>query len=191
VLTVKVGETAQFTCKATGDPAPNVRWAYGSETGPLRGDTMVDGGYLTMHDVTSAHEGEYFCIADNGQQRIVVPATLYVNREQPPTVRLTPATQTVRVGEPIKLRCVAEGQPVPRLEIVDSAGKSWSPVNGELAIASAERGHTGEYTCTATNAVGQVCTYVCMRVHWCTHTGGCTCNSHCRVTVMGGDHAEC
>lgn len=37
------------------------------------------------------------------------------NRPSPPDVRITPSSVVVREGEPIELRCVAEGFPYPRL----------------------------------------------------------------------------
>ena len=157
VLTVKADETAQFKCTASGgDGQARVRWAFGDDDGPLRGDVTESSGYLTIRKVDQDHEGEYVCVAeDDAGHKATGTATLYVNREQPPTVRMTPPTQTVRAGEPFKLRCEADGHPPARLEISNTKGKVWTPVNGELTIDAAERTHTDEYTCTATNAVGQ------------------------------------
>ena len=86
--TVKSGQTAQITCTAEGDPSeptPRVRWAFGSNDGPLRGDTIDQSGVLTIAQVNMDHEGEYYCTATPADpQSTVEPATaiarLYVTQ---------------------------------------------------------------------------------------------------------------
>ena len=67
---------------------------------------------------------------------------------------VTPRELSVKVGEPIRLQCTADGQPAPTLVWRDRNGKEHQPVNGEFVIDAADMSHTGQYTCTATNTVG-------------------------------------
>ena len=81
ILTVKEGLTTQFTCTATGEPAPDsVEWHFGSEAGDLPDGVSADSGVLTVGAATAEHEGEYYCVADNGEEQASEKAILYVSQ---------------------------------------------------------------------------------------------------------------
>ena len=84
--TVEAGQTIILSCEATGDPEPLLRWLHDGmvleedvegaivEGGDLLDVTdaegaiqfIVEGGDLTLLDVTDAYEGLYECVFNNG-----------------------------------------------------------------------------------------------------------------------------
>jgi len=56
--TVKLGDTATFTCIATGKPAPLLQWY-------ARNQIVGEGGTLTITDAKSENSASYTCIASN------------------------------------------------------------------------------------------------------------------------------
>ena len=77
-LTVLEGSKFQLTCKALGQPEPNVTWI--KEKTVNQGNTGVvqEGKVLTITNINRADAGEYTCTASNG---LVKPEnrTVYVN----------------------------------------------------------------------------------------------------------------
>ena len=63
------------------------------------------------------------------------------------------AVRRMNEGEPIPLVCVATGHPSPRVTWTKD-GKTVG-VNGDATIVKSTRGDAGDYTCTATNGVGE------------------------------------
>ena len=80
---------------------------------------------------------------------VIVPVKLIV---------VPPSVVTVQQGERVKLQCLATGYPSPTItwsrvdEVLESSRVS---ANGSLIIESAKKGDSGQYMCTAKNAVGK------------------------------------
>lgn len=76
--TVKMGESAQFSCTAKGDPAPVLMWS--RETGPLpNGRYLVNPNQtLQIHYVTAQDAGRYTCTAVNDAGVVTASALLTV-----------------------------------------------------------------------------------------------------------------
>ena len=77
-LTVLEGSKFQLTCKALGQPEPNVTWI--KEKTVNQGNTGVvqEGKVLTITNINRADAGEYTCTASNGLAK-PENRTVYVN----------------------------------------------------------------------------------------------------------------
>ena len=75
-----------------------------------------------------------------------------------------PLVVTVQQGQNIKLQCLATGYPSPtitwsRTDGVLESGKV--NANGSLVLENVKKGDSGQYMCTAKNALGKK-TYSCL-----------------------------
>ena len=87
------GETASFTCQATGEPAPMIRWYFNGA--PVSNDADVDkydisetsvntttiSSMLTIMSVESSDVGTYLCNATNVVSSDTSSGVLTVNGE--------------------------------------------------------------------------------------------------------------
>lgn len=60
---VKLGETAEFSCIASGSPVPKVTWR--RLNGSLPVNHVIKGGNLVISDVKEQDIGIYICRASN------------------------------------------------------------------------------------------------------------------------------
>lgn len=60
-----VGEDSTFTCAASGEPTPNITWTFNGSQLTTSEKYTVNGGLLTVHNVTGYDEGFYVCVATN------------------------------------------------------------------------------------------------------------------------------
>ncbi|KRZ68952.1 Basement membrane proteoglycan [Trichinella papuae] len=161
VLTVKVGDPAEFYCTADATPPPVITWGWSIPAGPLRPGIEQDRGRIYITNARKTDEGTYFCTASNQYGTESVPVTLYVeDGARGPSVHIEPTARWEgRAGETFEFRCVASGTPQPHV--------SWSRENqmpfdrnvqdhgyGILRIVSFEESNVGNYVCTATNLMG-------------------------------------
>ncbi|XP_019647161.1 PREDICTED: uncharacterized protein LOC109487598 [Branchiostoma belcheri] len=69
--TKKLGEALSWTCKATGDPLPNITWWHGSNRLTTTSTTQMESGVqytesvFTINTVSFHDNGTYICIAGN------------------------------------------------------------------------------------------------------------------------------
>ena len=90
--TVQSGETATFSCSASGDPSPAISWHREDPDDDPSGlgrrrqhqpRASVEGrsGRLRVEAATAADEGVYVCVAENEAGRAEASATLSVHGE--------------------------------------------------------------------------------------------------------------
>lgn len=103
---VKMGESAQFSCEAKGDPRPVVMWS--REQGPLpNGRYLVNPDQtLQIHYVTAQDAGKYTCTAVNDAGVVIASALLTVEGYLVPEV--TNVTQKDFHKELSALRIILE-----------------------------------------------------------------------------------
>ncbi|XP_033933466.2 basement membrane-specific heparan sulfate proteoglycan core protein-like, partial [Pseudochaenichthys georgianus] len=152
LLVVVEGRTATLRCEAHGVPPPTISWS--KLRSPLPWRHSVTGGSLVLPSVGRQDSGEYICSATNSLGASEVTVALDV--ETPPYATSMPDDVAVRVGEVIRLQCLAHGTP--------PLTYTWSKLDGELPpraqlsggdlqidLATAE--DAGSYKCIASNKV--------------------------------------
>lgn len=118
---VTAGESATFTAKAAGTPAPTVRWEVTEPEGEWVPDTTDTGNTtttLTVSNTTPEEDGnEYRAKFTNGigEPATSNPATLTVITA-PPVVTTQPASTTVTAGSPATFKATASGKPTPTVQ---------------------------------------------------------------------------
>ncbi|KAM3718657.1 Basement membrane proteoglycan [Dirofilaria immitis] len=159
---VKVGETARFHCDPNSDTPATVRWGYETADGPLRGDVVAEGNDLMIRSADNSDAGEYICTATNpygsGEAE---PVRLHVTeKEEPPTARVVPRVWNGQHGDKHQFQCVTTGSPEPTIVWTGPSGEGLPEDvtdigGGFLDFQNARADMNGDYTCTATNIVGE------------------------------------
>ncbi|XP_051914453.1 basement membrane-specific heparan sulfate proteoglycan core protein isoform X3 [Hippocampus zosterae] len=153
LMIVVEGQTATLRCDAHGFPAPTITWSKLRSPMPWR-HKVVDGN-LVLPDVGRQDSGEYICSAVNNMGTTEVTITLDV--ETPPYATSVPDDVAVRVGEVIRLQCLAHGTP-PLSYIWSKLDGALPPraqvSDGDLQINLATAEDAGSYKCVASNRVG-------------------------------------
>ncbi|XP_063908088.1 cell adhesion molecule Dscam1 isoform X3 [Zophobas morio] len=120
---------------------------------------------LIIEQVTSAHTGNYTCIASNvaGDEKHIVPLTVNV----PPRWTVEPADSSVAAGREATLHCQADGYPKPAVTWKKAVGEQpgeykdflFEPnvqqfQNGSLNFLHISKENEGQYLCEAKNNIG-------------------------------------
>uniref|UniRef100_A0A915EBA7 Ig-like domain-containing protein n=1 Tax=Ditylenchus dipsaci TaxID=166011 RepID=A0A915EBA7_9BILA len=161
VLTVKRGEEARFHCEANSQSKAEIHWAFGEDSGPLRGDTIQQGDDVVISAAEDADQGVYICSATNqfGSGRAEPVRLVVTDDEVPPTARVEPKVWNGKPGDKQQFKCHTTGVPAPDITWSKNGGDLPSDVvdlgDGVLEISNARKEHEGDYTCTATNPIGE------------------------------------
>ncbi|KFB40370.1 AGAP007237-PA-like protein [Anopheles sinensis] len=171
-IEISYGQTAVFSCKASGDPRPDIVWL--ANDSQLRPDsdsqiTLLPDGSLRIDEVVPSDAGQYRCNARNvlGEAGSRV-ARLTVNNEvvesdaEAPKFLRTPTDHLdLLEGNPIVLDCVVTGAPTPSIlwqfngdNIQNGRIKLFG--NGSLILPVSTLDDGGIYTCYAGNALGNI-----------------------------------
>ncbi|XP_041953837.1 basement membrane-specific heparan sulfate proteoglycan core protein isoform X8 [Alosa sapidissima] len=153
LMVVVEGQTAILRCHAQGFPTPSISWS--KLRAPLPWRHQLVNGSLVLPNVGRQDSGEYICNATNPLGTSEVTVALDV--ETPPYATTLPDDVRVRVGEVIRLQCLAHGTPPLRYH--------WRKLNGTLPARAEQRDGTlqinlaspddaGSYECVASNSVG-------------------------------------
>ncbi|XP_031421932.1 basement membrane-specific heparan sulfate proteoglycan core protein isoform X9 [Clupea harengus] len=153
LMVVVDGQTAILRCHAQGFPIPSISWS--KLRAPLPWRHQLVNGSLVLPNVGRQDSGEYICNATNPLGTSEVTVSLDV--ETPPYATTLPDDVRVRVGEVIRLQCLAHGTPPLRYH--------WRKVNGTLPSRAEQSDGTlqinlaspddaGSYECVASNSVG-------------------------------------
>ncbi|XP_073669053.1 basement membrane-specific heparan sulfate proteoglycan core protein isoform X19 [Paramisgurnus dabryanus] len=153
MIVVVEGSTATLHCEAHGFPKPTITWSKERSSLPWR--HKIVNNSLVLSNVGRQDSGQYVCNATNHMG--VSEATIMLEVDTPPYATSLPDDVSVRVGEVIRLQCLAHGTPPLRYE--------WSKVNGtlprtaqvqggDLQINLATDSDAGTYKCISSNKVG-------------------------------------
>ncbi|KAK0396787.1 hypothetical protein QR680_001854 [Steinernema hermaphroditum] len=111
---------------------------------------------LSIQNVEPYDAATYYCgITVNSDVEIAHTLKVRV----PPSVSISPATNSLRVkeGEDVSLRCLASGNPQPKVTWRKKSSIPFSPatktLDGRLKISSVKVDDSGIYECVATNGV--------------------------------------
>ncbi|KAL9701331.1 hypothetical protein quinque_004772 [Culex quinquefasciatus] len=176
-IEISNGQTAVFTCKAHGDPRPEIVWML--DAGEIHSDdtriNVLPDGSLRIDEVTAADAGMYECRARNNMGQVQSrPARMVVSNEvieteaeAPKFIQTPPAEVELKVGAALVLHCVVSGEflsqgaPTPSIlwkfnnqNIQNGRIKLFG--NGSLILPVATLDDGGVYSCYAGNAIGNV-----------------------------------
>nr|XP_046221837.1 LOW QUALITY PROTEIN: basement membrane-specific heparan sulfate proteoglycan core protein-like [Oncorhynchus gorbuscha] len=153
LMVVVEGQSTTLRCDAHGFPVPKITWS--KLRAPLPWRHKVVDNTLILPNVGRADSGEYICNATNSMGTTEV--TIMLDVETPPYATSMPDDVAVRVGEVIRLQCLAHGTPPLLFQ--------WTKLNGSLSTRADVQGgdlqinlatpeDAGTYKCVATNKVG-------------------------------------
>uniref|UniRef100_A0A674AJC2 Heparan sulfate proteoglycan 2 n=1 Tax=Salmo trutta TaxID=8032 RepID=A0A674AJC2_SALTR len=153
LMVVVEGQSTTLRCDAHGFPVPKITWS--KLRAPLPWRHKVVDNTLILPSVGRADAGEYICNATNNMGTTEV--TIMLDVETPPYATSLPDDVAVRVGEVIRLQCLAHGTPPLLFQ--------WTKLNGSLSTRADVQGgdlqinlaipeDAGAYKCVATNKVG-------------------------------------
>ncbi|XP_017546292.1 peroxidasin [Pygocentrus nattereri] len=165
---VTSGNTVYFTCRAEGNPKPQIIWLRNNNALNMRDDSrlnLLEDGTLMIQDTRETDQGVYQCMAKNvaGEVKTGEVTLRYFGTPSRPSFVIQPENTEVLVGESVTLECSATGQPQPRV--------SWtrgdrSPLpsdvrinitpSGGLYIQNVNPADGGQYTCFASNNVDTI-----------------------------------
>ncbi|XP_062314893.1 basement membrane-specific heparan sulfate proteoglycan core protein isoform X7 [Osmerus eperlanus] len=154
LIVVVADQTATLRCDAHGFPQPKITWS--KLRAPLPWTHQIVNNQLVIPNVMRQDSGEYICNATNSLGTSQV--TIMLEVETPPYATSLPDDVAVRVGEVIRLQCLAHGTP--------PLSYQWSKLNGtlprraelqggDLQINLATAEDAGSYKCVASNTVGR------------------------------------
>ncbi|XP_014849228.1 PREDICTED: basement membrane-specific heparan sulfate proteoglycan core protein isoform X5 [Poecilia mexicana] len=153
LMVVVEGQTATLRCDAYGFPSPVITWSKLRSSLPRR-QKLVNNS-LVLQSVGRQDSGEYICSATNNLGTSEV--TIMLEVETPPYVTSVPDDVAVRVGEVIRLQCLAHGTPPLTYTWTKLGGSLPSRAQaseGDLQIDLATSEDAGSYKCVASNRVG-------------------------------------
>uniref|UniRef100_A0A672H4F7 Heparan sulfate proteoglycan 2 n=1 Tax=Salarias fasciatus TaxID=181472 RepID=A0A672H4F7_SALFA len=153
MMIVVEGQTATLRCDAHGFPPPTIRWSKLRSPLPWR-HKIVDNS-LVLPSVGRQDSGEYICSASNNMG--VSDVTVMLDVETLPYATSLPDDVAVRVGEVIRLQCLAHGTPplTYAWSKLDGSLPPRAEINGgDLQINLATAEDAGTYKCVASNKVG-------------------------------------
>lgn len=179
---VTFGSTAYFTCRAEGDPQPEITWYRNSEE--IKSNvvnekgrySILDDGTLMIENAQDADKGVYECVARNqlGEAKAKAVELRYLNDQQQPArphIIRKPEDQIVAESESVTLECQSGGFPRPQVTWT----KNDLPLprdprlnvrsSGALTIADLRSSDRGVYRCVASNSVGSVSEFARIDVH--------------------------
>uniref|UniRef100_A0A4W6FLZ6 Heparan sulfate proteoglycan 2 n=1 Tax=Lates calcarifer TaxID=8187 RepID=A0A4W6FLZ6_LATCA len=172
LMVVVEGQTVTLRCEAHGFPSPKITWS--KLRSPLPWRHKVVNNSLVLPNVGRQDSGEYICSATNNMGTTEV--TIMLDVETPPYATSVPDDVAVRVGEVIRLQCLAHGTP-PLTYIWTKLDGDMSPraqvSGGDLQINLATAEDAGSYKCVASNKVGnsEVVAKVTVRCKFADNTG--------------------
>ncbi|XP_014396031.1 PREDICTED: LOW QUALITY PROTEIN: peroxidasin homolog, partial [Myotis brandtii] len=118
---VTLGNTVFFTCRAEGNPKPEIIWLRNNNELSMKADSrlnLLDDGTLMIQNTRETDQGVYQCMAKNaaGEAKTQEVTLRYFGSPARPTFVIQPQNTEVLVGESVTLECSATGHPLPRIE---------------------------------------------------------------------------
>ncbi|XP_030212065.1 peroxidasin homolog isoform X2 [Gadus morhua] len=165
---VTSGNTVYFTCRAEGNPKPQIIWLRNNNALNMRDDSrlnLLEDGTLMIQDTRETDQGVYQCMAKNvaGEVKTSEVTLRYFGAPSRPSFVIQPQNTEVLVGESVTLECSATGQPQPRVSwtkgdrtpLPSDARINITP-SGGLFIQNTVQEDGGQYTCFASNNVDTI-----------------------------------
>lgn len=119
-IEISYGQTAVFSCKAVGDPRPEIVWMLNANeihSDDTRINVLPDGS-LRIDEVSATDAGHYECMAKNNMgevhsrqaQMVVNNEVIETEAEAPKFIQTPPVELDLAEGQPLVLHCVVSGE---------------------------------------------------------------------------------
>nr|XP_014344446.1 PREDICTED: peroxidasin-like protein isoform X2 [Latimeria chalumnae] len=159
---VTPGNTVYFTCRAEGNPKPEIIWLHNNHALDMKDDTrlnLLEDGTLMIQDTRETDQGTYQCMAKNvaGEAKTQGVELRYFGSPTKPSFVIQPQNTEVLVGASITLECSATGHPQPRITWTNGTGDLLSnsrytiTTSGGLYIQNVTLDDHGQFVCHASN----------------------------------------
>ncbi|GFN88312.1 hemicentin-1, partial [Plakobranchus ocellatus] len=172
-IPVVLDEEVLLTCPVTGTPSPTIQWLRKGQPIPEYGMPNIriqnNGRQLLIISAQLLDFGDYTCVASNeaGEDKLEFRISVMV----PPEIQDGPESVAEIVNRPAVLQCEASGQPSPQVtwtkdgEYFPATGLRHRMLpSGTLDLMLVRLEDQGVYTCTASNAAGNVSRSIELRV---------------------------
>ncbi|XP_054857961.1 basement membrane-specific heparan sulfate proteoglycan core protein isoform X3 [Eublepharis macularius] len=158
VASVRAGEVVQLQCLAHGTPPLRYEWS--KVDGSLPGHAVVREAVLHISPATPQDSGTYRCLVSNrvGSAEALAQVRVRGTGRGPPSVQISPQSDTKAVGGVAEFTCSAAGDPQVQTEWSKEDGElppNHSIRNGVLRIEKLDRGCQGVYVCRVSSPSGQ------------------------------------
>lgn len=184
IINAAEDETVEFRCAASGEPKPEIKWIHNgkpiseSPTNPRR---TVAANSIRISKLEKKDTGNYGCNATNSLGYVY--KDVYVNvLALAPEITIPPKDEATVDGRTITLTCRVFGAPKPEVKWLRSnleltGGRYTTMDNGDLQIADVNFLDAGQYTCYASNKLGNA-----------EASGSLTVREHTRITDEPEDY---
>lgn len=156
-------EQVEFRCEASGVPEPTIRWIYNGRPiseAPSNSRRRIETNRIIISSVSKEDTGNYGCNASNALGYVYRDVYLNV-LTLPPEITEPPRPEATVDNRDVTLRCRNFGVPKPKVKWMRNGSNE--PLtgnryevqdNGDLVIHGAKLNDAGEYTCKASNKLG-------------------------------------
>ncbi|XP_025057452.1 peroxidasin homolog isoform X2 [Alligator sinensis] len=165
---VMLGNTVYFTCRAEGNPKPEIIWLHNNNEIDMKDDgrlNLLQDGTLMIQNAKESDKGVYQCRAKNvaGEVKTQEVVLRYFGTPSKPSFVIQPQTTEVLVGESVTLECGVSGHPPPRISWTLGSGfplprdsRFTITSSGGLYIQNVTFADQGQYNCNASNMEGAI-----------------------------------
>jgi len=165
ILVVTAGSQATIECNIeSGTPTPEVKWRM-KERKLTTGEEEIVGSTLTFSKVTKHDAGNYLCLADNGFGTSPVKKEVRLDVHYAPEIEVEESYIVTDMGEEQEIVCIVDSFPTAEVTwklndaiLNDESANivlSQNQNRHSLLIVSVSNESVGEYSCTATNSIGE------------------------------------
>ncbi|XP_033643360.1 Down syndrome cell adhesion molecule-like protein 1 homolog [Asterias rubens] len=146
-----------FVCQASGEPRPDLVWFFNDGPVPSWGSISNQGQILTVSSASDLTIGKVTCRAQNRQGQAESEANLQV-RVAPDILPISDST--VDAGTSFTVHCITSAFPEPTItwlkgqDVIIASERIIFSSPGSLTIASVTKEDQGDYSCVASNGVG-------------------------------------
>ncbi|KAM5132033.1 neural cell adhesion molecule 1-like [Mantella aurantiaca] len=165
---------AKLPCAVQGIPAPQVTWFRNEMAVPILPGRLSASrdGTLTVDKIQLADAGMYYCQAYIRDRNEIEYKNVSVVVNAAPVVSFPESFPNITTKSNASFTCVVTGNPKPEVtwkkgeEVVSHDGQKYIlSSNGlQLSITDLVKGDEGEYTCFASNSIGQHNTTLILQV---------------------------
>uniref|UniRef100_H3A807 Ig-like domain-containing protein n=1 Tax=Latimeria chalumnae TaxID=7897 RepID=H3A807_LATCH len=154
---IKGGSDVSLTCNSNGNPKPSYKWFQSKGKGWADKGT---GNVLTLSQVTSEDQGEYYCQAQHELGEInspMIPINIISDPPKNVKIEITPRGD-IREGSDVTLTCNSSGNPRPSYKWFVYKNQRWADkgTGDRLVLRMVTSENHEDYYCQVQNSLGIV-----------------------------------